>query len=170
MNRRPPWTSSMIAMALLACGESSARAAPVDEQEQRRMEWARQQAVSRIFSIEEMRQYLRSAGDDEARAQECLPQLDELTREAGGSRALQLVDMYLRQRNAPRPSEVIYQEYQDGKLTYEVTAPRADLVRAVGMRQAQCFMPLVEFPEAPRPPAKPRSKSGQRRAHARRGR
>jgi len=112
----------MIAMALLACGESSARAAPVDEQEQRRMEWARQRAVSRIFSIEEMRQYLRSAGDDEARAEECLPQLDELTRKAGGSRALQLVDMYLRQRNAPRPSEVIYQEYQDGKLTYEVTA------------------------------------------------
>lgn len=45
----------MIAMALLACGESVARAAPVDEQEQRRTEWARQQALSRIFSIEEMR-------------------------------------------------------------------------------------------------------------------
>ena len=58
----------MIAMALLACGESVARAAPGDEQEQRRMEWARQQAVSRVFSIEEMRQYLRSAGDDEAKA------------------------------------------------------------------------------------------------------
>lgn len=72
--RRPPWTSSMIAMALLACGESVARAAPVDEQEQKRMEWARQQAVSRIFSIEEMRQYLRSAGDDEAKAEEHLPQ------------------------------------------------------------------------------------------------
>ena len=160
----------MLALALLACGESVARAAPLDEQEQKRMEWARQQAVSRIFSIEEMRQYLRSAGDDEAKAEECLPQLDELTRKKGGSRALQLVEMYLRQRNEPRPNEVIYQEYTDGKLTYEVTAPRADLVRAVGMRQAQCFMPLVAFPEAPRPAAKPRSKSGQRRAHARRGR
>lgn len=154
----------MIALALIACGESVARAAPVDEQEQRRMEWARQQALSRIFSIEEMRQYLRSAGDDEAKAEECLPQLDELTREAGGSRAMQLVDMQLRHMKT-RPSEVIYQEYQDGKLAYEVTAPRADLVCAFGMRQAQCFMP-----QAPRPPAKPRSKSGQRRAHARLGR
>ena len=170
MIRRPPWTSSMIAMALLACGESVARAVPVDEQEQRRMEWARRQAVSRIFSIEEMRQYLRSAGDDEAKAEEHLPQLDELTRQAGSSRAMQLVDMQLRHMKKQAPSEVIYQEYQDGKLTYEVTAPRADLVRAVGMRQAQCFMPLVACPEAPRLPAKPRSKSGQRRAHARWGR
>ena len=169
MIRRPPWTSSMIAMALLACGESVARAAPVDEQEQRRMEWARQQAVSRIFSIEEMRQYLRSAGDDETKAEECLPQLDELTRQAGGSRARQLVEMYLRQRNAPVPGEVIYQEYQDGKLTYEVTAPPAQ-IRALGMPPVMLIRPLVACPEAPRPPAKPRSKSGQRRAHARWGR
>ena len=142
----------MIAMALLACGESVARAAPVDEQEQRRMEWARQQAVSRIFSIEEMRQYLRSAGDDEAKAEECLPQLDELTRKTGGSRALQLVEMYLRQRNEPRPNEVIYQEYTDGKLTYEVTAPRADLVRAVGIARLSA-MPLVHSQRTA--PAKP---------------
>lgn len=66
--------------------------------------------------------------------------------------------------------EVIYQEYQDGKLTYEVTAPRIDLARAVEMRQGARFMPLVACPEAPRPPANPRSKSGQRRAHARWGR
>lgn len=157
----------MTAMALLACGESVARAAPVDEQEQKRMEWARQQAVSRIFSIEEMRQYLRSAGDDEARAEECLPRLDELTRQAGSSRALQLVDMQLRHMKKQAPSEVIYQEYQDGKLTYEVTAPRADLARAIEARQVMRIMPLVAFPEAPRPAAKPRSKSGQRRAHAR---
>ena len=170
MSRRPPWTSSMIAMALLACGESVARAAPVDEQEQRRMEWARQQAVSRIFSIEEMRQYLRSAGDDEAKAEEHLPHLDELTRKAGGSRALQLVDMQLRHMKTQAPSEVIYQEYKDGKLTYEVTAPRADLVRAIEARQVMRTMPLVAFPEAPLKPAKPRSKSGQRRAHARLGR
>jgi hypothetical protein len=143
---------------------------PIDEQEQRRMKWASDRAVSRIYSIEEMRQYLRSAGDDEAKADDYLPQLDELTRKAGGSRALQLVDMQLRHMKTQAPSEVIYQEYTDGKLTYEVTAPRADLVRAVGMRQAQCFMPLVAFPEAPRQPAKPRSKSGQRRAHARWGR
>ena len=148
MSRRPPWTSSMIAMALLACGESVARAAPLDEQEQKRMEWARQQA----------------------KAEEHLPRLDELTRQAGSSRALQLVEMYLRQRNEPRPNEVIYQEYTDGKLTYEVTAPRADLVRAIEARQVMRAMPLVAYPEAPRQPAKPRSKSGQRRAHARWGR
>ena len=120
MSRRPPWTSSMIAMALLACGESVARAQepPMNSPEPGQPE---------------------SCG---------------VVIESG----------------PPVPSEVIYQEYTDGKLTYEVTAPRADLVRAVGMRQAQCFMPLVAFPEAPRPPAKPRSKSGQRRAHARRGR
>ena len=158
----------MIAMALLACGESVARAAPLDEQEQKRMEWARQQAVSRIFSIEEMRQYLRSAGDDETKAEECLPQLDELTRQAGGSRARQLVEMYLRQRNAPVPGEVIYQEYQDGKLTYEVTAPPAQ-IRALGMPPVMLIRPL-DYPDAPQPEAKPRSKSGQRRAHARLGR
>lgn len=160
----------MMAMALLACGESVARAAPVDEQEQRRMEWARRQAVSRIFSIEEMREYLRSAGDDEAKADEHLPQLDELTRKTGGSRALQLVDMQLRHLKRPPANEVIYQEYKDGKLTYEVTAPRADRARAIEARQVMRIMPLVACPEAPRPPAKPRSKSGQRRAHARLGR
>ena len=153
----------MLALALLACGESVPKSAPapVDEQEQKRMEWARQQAVSRIFSIEEMRQYLRSAGDDEAKADDYLPQLDELTRKAGGSRALQLVDMQLRHMKTQAPSEVIYQEYTDGKLT---------LARAIEARSAMRFMPLVAFPEAPRLPAKPRSKSGQRRAHARRGR
>lgn len=160
----------MIAMPLLACGESVARAAPIDEQEQRRTEWARRQALSRIFSIEEMRQYLRSAGDDKAKAEEHLPQLDELTLQSGGSRALQLIDMQLRHLKRPPANEVIYQEYQDGKLTYEVTAPRIDLARAVEMRQGARFMPLVAWPEAPRPPAKPRSKSGQRRAHARWGR
>ena len=70
----------------------------------------------------------------------------------------------------PVPNEVIYQEFTDGKLTYEVTAPRIDLARAVEMRQGARFMPLVACPEAPRPPAKPRSKSGQRGAHARLGR
>jgi len=163
----------MLGLAMLLVGtgaECVSAKPPIDEQERRRMKWASDRAVSRIFSIEEMRQYLRSAGDDEAKAEEHLPQLDELTRQAGSSRAMQLVDMQLRHMKKKAPNEVIYQEYKDGKVTYEVTAPRADLVRAVGMRQAQCFMPLVEFPEAPRPPAKPRSKSGQRRAHARRGR
>ena len=165
---RKPWTASMIAMVLLACGESVARAAPVDEQERRRMDWARKQAVSRIFSIEEMRQYLRSAGDDEAKADDYLPQLDELTRKAGGSRALQLVDMQLRHMKTQAPSEVIYQEYTDGKLTYEVTAPPAQ-IRALGMPPVMLVRPL-DCPDAPRPAAKPRSKSGQRRAHARWGR
>ncbi len=158
----------MIAMALLACGESVARAAPVDEQEQRRMEWARQQALSRIFSIEDMRQYLRSAGDDEAKAEEHLPRLDELTRQAGSSRAMQLVDMQLRHMKKKAPNEVIYQEYKDGKLTYEVTAPPSQ-IRALGMPPVMLIRPL-DCPEAPRPAAKPRSKSGQRRAHARWGR
>lgn len=158
----------MIAMALLACGESVARAAPVDEQEQKRMEWARQQALSRIFSIEEMRQYLRSAGDDESRAEECLPQLDELARKTRASRALQLVDLHLRHMKRQAPSEVIDQEYKDGKLTYEVTAPPAQ-IRALGMPPVMLIRPL-DCPDAPRPPSKPRSKSGQRRAHARWGR
>ena len=68
----------------------------------------------------------------------------------------------------PVPSEVIYQEYTDGKLTYEVTAPPAQ-IRALGMPPVMLIRPL-DYPEAPRPPAKPRSKSGQRRAHARWGR
>jgi hypothetical protein len=118
----------MIAMALLACGESVARAAPVDEQEQRRMEWARQQAVSRVLSTEEMRQYLRCCGDDEERATENLPQLDMWTQKIGGSQAISLLAATTRMAEQRRKSEVIYQEYQDGKLTYEVTAPRADLV------------------------------------------
>ena len=146
MSRRPPWTSSMIAMALLACGESVARAAPLDEQEQKRMEWARQQA----------------------KAEEHLPRLDELTRQAGSSRALQLVDMQLRHMKTQAPSEVIYQEYKDGKLTYEVTAPPTQ-IRALGMPPVMLIRPL-DCPDAPRPAAKPRSKSGQRRAHARWGR
>ena len=66
----------------------------------------------------------------------------------------------------PVPSEVIYQEYKDGKLTYEVMAPPAQ-IRALGMPPVMLIRPLVACPEAPRPPAKPRSKSGQRRAHAR---
>jgi len=64
--------------------------------------------------------------------------------------------------------EVIYQEYKDGKLTYEVTAPPAQ-IRALGMPPVMLVRPL-DCPDAPRPPAKPRSKSGQRRAHARWGR
>ena len=68
----------------------------------------------------------------------------------------------------PVPSEVIYQEYKDGKLTYEVTAPPAQ-IRALGMPPVMLIRPL-DYPDAPQPEAKPRSKSGQRRAHARLGR
>jgi hypothetical protein len=158
----------MIAMALLACGESVARAVPVDEQEQRRMEWARQQAVSRVLSAEEMRQYLHCCGDDEARATENLPQLDMWTQKIGGSQAISLLAAATRMAEQRRKSEVIYQEYKDGKLTYEVTAPPAQ-IRALGMPPVMLIRPL-DCPEAPRAPAKPRSKSGQRRAHARLGR
>ena len=120
MSRRPPWTSSMIAMALLACGESVAR-----EQE---------------------------------------PPLKSPEPEPQDSCGVVI------KSGPPAPSEVIYQEYTDGKLTYEVTAPRADLARAIEERQVMRIMPLVAYPEAPRPADKPRSKSGQRRAHARWGR
>ena len=120
MVRRPPWTSSMTAMALLACGESVARA-----------------------------QKPPMKSPEPGQPESCGVVIES---------------------RPPVPSEVIYQEYQDGKLTYEVTAPRIDLARAVEMRQGARFMPLVACPEAPRPPAKPRSKSGQRRAHARWGR
>jgi hypothetical protein len=158
----------MMAMALLACGESEARAAPVDEQEQRRMEWARQQAVWRVLSVEEMREYLRCCGDDEARATENLPQLDKWTQEIGGWQAISLLSAATRPAEQRRRNEVIYQECKDGKLTYEVTAPPAQ-IRALGMPPVMLVRPL-DCPDAPRPPAKPRSKSGQRRAHARWGR
>ena len=158
----------MIAMALLACGESVARAAPLDEQEQKRMEWARQQAVSRVLSTEEMRQYLRCCGDDEERATENLPQLDMWTQKIGGSQAVSLLAAVTRMTEQRRKSEVIYQEHKDGKLTYEVTAPPAQ-IRALGMPPVMLIRPL-DCPDAPRPAAKPRSKSGQRRAHARWGR
>jgi len=194
MNRRPPWTSSMIAMALLACGESSARAAPVDEQEQKRMEWAHDRAVSRIYSVEEMRQYLRNCGDDEARAEENLPQLDAWTLEMG-CHALSLLTAVTQQRKTSNAEkrhrftqqiegaygvpyadaaqqvaanlggEAVGRWYRDGKLIKEVRGQRL----AVSLMESSPVM-LVPYPEGPRPPAKPRSKSGQRRAHARRGR
>lgn len=118
MIRRPPWTSSMIAMALLACGESVAH------------------------------------------GQE--PPLKSPEPEPQDSCGVVI------ESGPPVPSEVIYQEYKDGKLTYEVTAPPAQ-IRALGMPPVMLIRPL-DCPDAPRQPTKPRSKSGQRRAHARRGR
>ncbi len=154
MSRRPPWTSSMIAMALLACGESVAHGASAAEFIKMQRE-----AAEKREQIRQCAKEMNLSPDDAQRFIETgkLP-------EPSGTGVVVI------KSGSTVPSEVIYQEYQDGKLTYEVTAPRADLVRAVGMRQAQCFMPLVAFPEAPRLPAKPRSKSGQRRAHARLGR
>ena len=118
MVRRPPWTSSMIAMALLACGESVARA-----------------------------QKPPMKSPEPGQPESCGVVIES---------------------RPPVPSEVIYQEYKDGKLTYEVTAPPAQ-IRALGMPPVMIIRPL-DCPEAPRPAARPRSKSGQRRAHARWGR
>ena len=106
----------MIAMALLACGESVARAAPVDEQEQRRMEWARQQAVSRVLSAEEMRQYLRCCGDNEDRATENLPQLDMWTQKIGGSQAVSLLAAVTRMTEQRRQAKSFTRNTQTAKI------------------------------------------------------
>jgi hypothetical protein len=49
------------------------------EAEQRRSQWAQRQALSRVYSIDDMRRFLRCAGS-EARAEAWLPTLDEFTR------------------------------------------------------------------------------------------
>ena len=158
MSRHTPRSMLGLATLLVSTGAECARAKPpIDEQEQRRMKWASDRAVSRIYSIEEMRQYLRNCGDDEARADENLPQLDAWTQEVGAG-ALGLLTATIRMGEKRQKNEVIYQEYKDGKLTYEGTAPPAH-VR---------IMPMVSYPEQPRPQAKPRSNSGQRRAAAKR--
>ena len=158
MIRHTPRSMLGLAMLLVGTGAECASAAPlIDEQEQRRMKWASDRAVSRIYSIEEMRQYLRNCGDDEARAEENLPQLDAWTQEVGAG-ALSLLTATLRMGEKRKNNEFIYQEYKDGKLTFEGMAPPAH-VR---------IMPMFPYPEQPRPQAKSRSNSGQRRAAAKR--
>lgn len=49
------------------------------EEEQRQQSWAQRQALSRVYSISDMRHFLRRAGS-EAHAEAWLPTLDELTR------------------------------------------------------------------------------------------
>jgi len=61
--------------------------------------------------------------------------------------------------------EAVGRWYRDGKLIKEVRGQRL----AVSLMESPPVM-LVPCPEGPRPAAKPRSKSGQRRAHARWGR
>ena len=48
--------------------------------DQRRWKWAIRHAISRVFTIDEMYNFLGSAGGDEARAEAWLPTLDEFTR------------------------------------------------------------------------------------------
>ena len=108
MSRHTPRSMLGLAMLLVGTGAESVRAKPpIDEQEQRRTEWARQQAVSRVLSAEEMRQYLRCCGDDEARATENLPQLDMWTQEIGGWQAISLLSTATRFSEQRRKSEVI---------------------------------------------------------------
>lgn len=48
--------------------------------DQRQWKWAIRHAISRVFTIDEMYNFLGSAGGDEARAEAWLPTLDEFTR------------------------------------------------------------------------------------------
>lgn len=48
--------------------------------DQQRWKWAIRHAISRVFTIDEMYNFLGSAGGDEARAEAWLPTLDEFTR------------------------------------------------------------------------------------------
>lgn len=137
------------------------------------MEWAQRQAMSRIFSIEEMRQYLRSAGDDKEKAEEYLPQLDELTRKTGGSRALQLVGMQLRYQERSRielkpeakPDVVV------DKLAY---TPPSLGVSYHAQSYPTVYLSSIEADISYDPPiertSKQRSKSGQRNANKQKGR
>jgi len=112
MSRHTPRSMLGLAMLLVGTGAECASAAPqVDEQEQRRMKWASDRAVSRIYSIEEMRQYLRNCGDDEARAEENLPRLDEWTRKVGVG-ALSLLTAATRLAEQRRKQESSKAEYR----------------------------------------------------------
>ena len=142
----------MIAMALLACGESVAHGASAAEfikmqrEAAEKREQIRQCAKEMNLSLDDAQRFIETGK---------LP-------EPSSAGAVVI-------KSGPTvPSEVIYQEYQDGKLTYEVTAPPAQ-IRALGMPPVMLIRPL-DYPDAPQPEAKPRSKSGQRRAHARLGR
>lgn len=56
------------------------------EEEQRQQRWAQRQALSRVYSISDMRHFLCCAGS-EAHTEAWLPTLDELTR-AGSAHAM----------------------------------------------------------------------------------
>ena len=59
--------------------ESAHLIAEEQEAEQRRSQWAQRQALSRVYTIDDMRRFLRLAGS-EARAEAWLPTLDEFAR------------------------------------------------------------------------------------------
>ncbi len=46
--------------------------------EEEKMKWSTSQALTRPFSIDDMRRFLRSAGDDKERAEKWLVNLDQL--------------------------------------------------------------------------------------------
>jgi len=159
-----------LAMLIVGTGAECASAAPqVDEQEQRRMKWASDRAVSRIYSIDEMRQYLRNCGDDEARAEENLPRLDEWTRKVGVG-ALSLLTAATRlaeQRRAQASSQAEYKRYNaHGVVTYTATIAGPPMV-VPGWSVPLSVVSALDAPPVNRH-AKPRSKRGQRRAAAKR--
>lgn len=161
-----------LAMLLVGTGAECASTAPqVDEQEQRRMKWASDRAVSRIYSIEEMRQYLRNCGDDEARAEENLPRLDAWTLEMG-RHALSLLTTATRlaeQRRTQTSNQAEYKRYNaQGVMTHAATIAGPPMI-APGWSVPLSVLGALDAPLVNRQ-AKPRSKSGQRRAHARWGR
>lgn len=59
--------------------ESAYLTAEEQDAEQRRSQWAQRQALSRVYSIDDMRRFLRLAGS-EARAEAWLPTLDAFTK------------------------------------------------------------------------------------------
>lgn len=70
--------------------------------DQRRWKWAIRHAISRVFTIDEMYNFLGSAGGDEARAEAWLPTLDEFTETtAHRSWAMQYTLTAMRLSNRP---------------------------------------------------------------------
>jgi hypothetical protein len=75
------------------------------EKDQRQWKWATRHAASRVFTVEEMYNFLGSAGDD-ARAEAWLPTLDEFTQTTAYSfRALQHTLTAMRLSNRPPTDE-----------------------------------------------------------------
>ena len=169
MSRHAPRSMLGLAMLLVGAGAECASAAPqVDEQEQRRMKWAQHQAMSRIYSIKEMRQYLRNCGDDESRAEENLAQLDAWTLEMG-PRALSLLTAATRiaeQRRTQTSSQAEYKRYNAHGMTHADTIAGPPMVGPVWAGPMSAISAMDSPPVSRKP--NPKARSGQRRAAAKR--